>query len=161
MNRKIEDVINEVLKGDSRKNALEFVEHLQANCVQFPESDNYFWDVDYEDKRLFTINIEINVNNETASFDTFVYFLPSAWENDCASVSEHTKEILWDNIRPCEIIGCGKCSPGINKTLFGKQFNNLCKNFLGIYSPDAKTVTFMKEIFDGIKSDVLEGNKST
>jgi len=157
VHKKIDDVINEVLKSDARKNALEFVEYLQVNGVTFPESDNNFWDVDYSEKRLFTINIEINDDDGTSSFDTFVWFLPDVWENDCESTPERTKEILWANVRPCEITDCGKCSPGISKNLFGKEFNNLCKNFLGIYNPDAGTVAFMKEIFDGIKNDISKG----
>jgi len=84
-----------------------------------------------------------------------VNFLPTAWENNCASIHEHTKKILWANVRPCEITGCGDCSPGISKMLFGKEFSNLCKCFLGIYDPDAETFACMKKMFDGIKSDIL------
>ncbi|MCL2546449.1 MAG: hypothetical protein FWE06_04555 [Oscillospiraceae bacterium] len=157
MYMKIEDIINEVLMGEARKNALDFVEYLQTNGAQFSDSDNFFWNPTFNEKALFTINIAI-YNDGAASFDTFINILPSAWENESAAAleDERTKEILWANVRPCVITDCKNCSPGYEKIILGKEFNNLCGCFLGIYGPDAETFTCMKKIFDGIKSDIIE-----
>ena len=42
---------------------------------------------------------------------------------------------------------------GISKVILGKEFNNLCGSFLGIYDPDADTINSMKKLVDGLISD--------
>jgi len=150
--KRIEDAINEAYKvdKDAQKNALEFVNYLQANDVEFEESDSYFWHPKYKGNEVFTINLELNEDGLGASLDTFVNLLPS----NSDSWSEREKEVIWANVRPCEINGCGDCSPGITKVIIGKEFNNLCGSFLGIYDPNAETVECMKKLFDGIKCDI-------
>jgi len=159
MHKKIEEAITGVLKGEAQKNALEFVDYLKSNGFVFHDSDNYFWHPTYKNKELCVINVEIN-DDGTSSFDTMWSLLPSAWENwsdgenmECP-VDERTKEIIWANVRPCEITDCGDCSPGICKIILGKEFKNLCGCFLGIYAPDAETVDCMKKLVDGIKNDI-------
>ena len=150
--KRIEDVINDVLKGEAQTNALEFIAYLRAVDAVIGDSDNYFWHPTYKGKELCAINIEIN--DDGASFDTFVNSLPIAWtaegSGEHVDVDERTKEIVWANVRPCEITNCGGCSPGISINILGKQFNNLCGSFLGIYAPDAETVECMKKIVDGL-----------
>jgi len=148
----IEKAINDHFKGEAQKNAQDFIVYLKANDVVFHESDNYFWHPKYKGKDLFTLNVE--VNDDRASFDAFVNLLPREWENETLPIDKRTKEIIWNNVRPCEIAGCGDCSPGISKNIFGKVFNNLCGSFLGIYDPDAETYNCLKKIFDGIKNDI-------
>jgi len=55
---KIQDVINQAIKGETRKNALDFVEYLQENGVLFPESDNYFWDVTFEGTHCLPLTLK-------------------------------------------------------------------------------------------------------
>ena len=148
----IEKAINDHLKGEAQKNANDFIAYLRANDVVFHESDNNFWHPTYKGKDLFTLNVEVNDNG--ASFDTFINVLPSAWEDEAFQIDERTKEIIWKNVRPCEVTGCGSCSPGINKSIFGKAFNNLCGSFLGIYDPDAETYNCLKKMFDEIRNDI-------
>jgi len=151
----IEKAINDHLKGEAQKNAHDFIAYLKANDVVFHESDNFFWHPTYKGKDLFTLNVE--VNDDGASFDALINLLPSQWENEKFPIEERTKEIIWKNVRPCEIAGCGDCSPGISKNIFGKVFNNLCGCFLGIYDPDAETYNCLKKMFDGIRKDIDEG----
>ena len=165
MHRKIEDVINEVHKDMSQKNALEFVEYLKANNAKFHDSDNYFWHPTYKDKELCIINIKIN-DDGIATFYMLFNNFPSAWitssvgenNSDCIEFSENecTKKIVWANVRPCEITGCGDCSPGICKTFFDKEFKNLCGYFLEFKNPNLKTMELMKRMIDEIKSDILK-----
>jgi len=153
----IEKAITDHLKGEAQKNAHDFIAYLKVNDVAFHESDNNFWHPTYKGKDLFTLNVE--VNDDGASFDMFINLLPSEWENAQYPIEERTKEIIWKNVRPCEITGCGNCSPGISKNIFGKVFNNLCGSFLGIYNPDAETYNCLKKLFDGLKNDI-EGEQA-
>ncbi|MCL2364097.1 MAG: hypothetical protein FWC71_05485 [Defluviitaleaceae bacterium] len=149
----IEKAINDHLKGEAQENAQDFIAYLQANGVAFHESDNGFWHPTYKGKNLFTLNVEVSDNGD-ASFDALINDLPSTWEDESVSINERTKEIIWKNVRPCEITDCGDCSPGITKNIFGKVFNNLCGSFLGIYNPDAETYNCLKQLFDGLKDDI-------
>ena len=150
-----EKAISDHLKGEAQKNANDFIAYLRANKVTFHESDNNFWHHTYKGKDLFTLNVE--VNDSGASFDALINILPSVWEDESFPMDERSKEIIWKNVRLCEITDCGDCSPGISKSIFGKTFNNLCGCFLGIYDPDAETYNCLKKMFDGIKNDIDEG----
>jgi len=155
MSKKIEDAIRAHLTGTAQQNALNFITHLQAKGAVFEDSDTYFWHPQYKGHGTIIINLE--VSDEGASLDTFITHLPNAWENqqdNVPNVSECVKEIIWANVRPCEITGCGDCAPGINKVILGKEFTNLCGSFLGIYDPDAETVECMKILVDGLISDI-------
>ena len=152
----IEQAILSHLKGEAQKNAADFIAYLQSNDVAFHESDNNFWHPTYKGKPLFTLNVEVNDNGD-ASFDALINALPSAWEDETFPIDERTKEIIWKNVRPCEITGCGDCSPGISKRIFGKEISNLCGCFLGIYNPDAETYNCLKKMFDGLKDDIDAG----
>ena len=153
--RKIEDVANEILKGDVQSNVLDFVGYLRANDIALDDSKNYFWNAVYKDKGLCVINISVS-DEYGMCFDTFINDLPSAWETapDSVEIDERTKEILWANVRPHDPTCHGKCSPGSSKIIFGKAFDNLCSSFLGIYNPDAETVNCMKKIMSGLKNDI-------
>ena len=150
--RKIEDVINEKLKGDAQKNALDFVTHLRANEIALDDSDNYFWNASYKSKGLCVINIAIYEDH--SSLDIFINELPEAWECGDYPADERTRAIIWANVRPCDPTCNGKCSPGSSKIIFGKQFDNLCGSFLGIYDPDAETVDCMTRIIDGLINEI-------
>jgi len=150
--RMIEDVIAERFSGDMQKNALEFIAHLRASDIVLNDSDNYFWNGEYKGKGVCVINIELS--NDGASFDTFINALPDAWDNNSASISERTKEIIWANVRPCDpSCDCGN-KPTIDKIIFGKECGKLCGSFLGIYDPDAETFSVMKRIVTGLKNDI-------
>ena len=146
--RRIEDVVNEALKDDAQRNALDFVAHLKTIGVTLDDSDNYFWNAVYKGKGMCVINVD----TEHTSFDIFVNDFPVAWEN--GPVDERTKEIVWANVRPHDPTCHGKCSPGSRKVIFGKTFDNLCRSFLGIYTPDAKTTACTIKLMDGLKNDI-------
>ena len=152
---KIEDVANATLKGDMQRNVLDFVDYLRANDVMLDDSKNYFWNAVYKDKGLCVINISVS-DEYGMCFDTFINNLPIAWKNssDSAKIDERTKEIILANLRPHDPTCHGKCSPGSNKVIFGKIFDNLCSSFLGIYNPDTETVDCMKKIIGGLKADI-------
>ena len=154
--KRIEDAIKQHLTGEAQKNALDFTAHLRAKDAVINDSDNYFWHPKYKGTELCIINIEVGETG--SSLDTFINSWPSAWENQPGaaepSIDDRVKEILWANVRPCEPDCNCRQSPGIRKVIFGKEFNNLCRSFLGIYNPDADTVDCMKKIVDGLASDV-------
>jgi len=161
-NRKIEDVINDVLTGDAQRNALDFITYLRTNDVTLDDSDNYFWNGVYKGEGLCVINIAIY--DDHSSFDIFIKDLPNTWKNwpdgkksdKCVDlpVDERTKEIVWANVRPHDPTCHGKCSPGSSKKILGKEYDNLCSSALGLYDPDTETVDCMKRIISARKNDI-------
>ena len=61
MNRKIEDVIKDLLKEETQKAAYDFVTFLHENEVPIEESENY-WEVKYKEQTICYIFINGSVD---------------------------------------------------------------------------------------------------
>ena len=166
--RKIEDVINEFQIGsdteakDFVKNALDFIAFLKTNNVALGDSDNNFWDGKYENNVVCTISTYVS-DEYGICFDTFMA-PPHSWmtsfDDECSrddtafSMNERTKEIIWKNIRYCDPTCGGKCSPGKQISILGKEIEKVCKCILAIYFLDAETVECMKKMVEGRIRDI-------
>ena len=155
-NKRIEDAINNTLKGDAQKSALDLITHIRAS----------------EGSGTFTIDIH-DENDESGWNVSDLGFIiitgsddfPGPWtmwlnadnigEHGESSINEHIKEFAWAHISPCGSCG-GQCSPGTRTVVFGKTFENVCQHNLIFVNPDAKAVAFMKQIVDIRKRDVLK-----
>jgi hypothetical protein len=154
----IEDVINDVLKEDIQKNALELISHLRVgqesvkfSIDQHDEKDTSGWNV----KNLGFIII--NGSNEFPGPWTMWIGVDNIGESLKIPVEEHIKEFAWSHVSPCGNCG-GKCSPGTNTKIFGKDFVNVCQNNLIFINPDAKTVDYMRRIIDIRKNEIIKKN---
>ena len=166
--RKIEDVINEFHVGNDKEaldfvnNALDFVAFLRASNVVLDDSDNNFWDGKYENNAVCTINTYVS-DEYGICFDTFMA-PPHSWttsiDDECNkddtafSMDERTKEIVWKNVRYCDPTCGGRCSPGKQINILGKDFEKVCKCILGIYFLDAETIECMKKMVEGRICDI-------
>lgn len=115
----IEDIINSYLKGQLRNDAIEFVNFLRANKMspQWASTDSYT--LSHKSRRVCIIKI----NNGKWSL-----WLNTQYNDDfnvCFSgEKEGLQNILLNNIVYCQY--CGKCAPGLNITILGKQLQNAC-----------------------------------
>ena len=138
--KKIEDVINETLKDEAKKNALDFIGFLRSKGIPIEESDNY-WEVKYKDRGLCYIWIDGSVNK------------PGPWtiwtngDYERFPVEERIKEIAWANVNPCGNCGAS-CSPGSNKTIFGKYFNNICNSVMAFTNPESIAIECAKTLVE-------------
>jgi len=153
--RKIEDVVRDVLKGDAQKNALDLIAHLRTSggkdfsIAKHNESDESLW--------LIGEGIGVMFVNGSDDF-------PGPWtlwvdgdnigEHTAADVDAHVKEVAWANIAPCGSCG-GQCSPGFRKRVFGKDFENVCNSTLMFTNADTDTLACLKQIVDVRKADIL------
>ena len=150
----IEDVINNVLTGDTHNNAMELIAHLRVGekngkylITMHNEKEESGWNV---------ANLGFIIINGSDDF-------PGPWtmwvgagnisEHAEFPVEEHIKDFAWSHVSPCGNCG-GKCSPGTRATVFGKVFENTCQSNLIFINPDAKTVDCMKKIIDVSKVDL-------
>jgi len=155
--QRIENFICEVLTGDAQKNALEFVAYLRANEMLFERGKGYwenklYWLIKY--KNEYVCFILINAPDEKPDLWTI-------WSDDSDSnwfedfpLDEHMKEIAWKNVDFCVNCG-GNCSPGKRKTIFGKEFNNVCRTTMKFTNPDVEELEFMKKMVVIRKYDIL------
>lgn len=159
--QKIENIIGEVLTGEAQKNALEFVAYLRANEMLFERGNGYwenqlYWLIKYKNEYVCFILI-----NGTGTEEKFKPW--TIWSDDSDSnwfenfpLNEHMKEIAWKYIDFCG--NCGSCSGGTRKTIFEKEFNNVCRTTMRFIDPDTETVELMIKMVDIRKSDILKKN---
>ena len=159
--QQIEDVINDVLIGNAKKNALEFVAYLRTSDMQFEIEkgyweDKYYWGIKYNNE--YVCFILISSEDKT---DPEIWTI---WSDDSGSVSfgddslnEHLKEIIWNHVGVCENVN--KCFDGCkksHKTIFGKGFDNVCGTAMRFYNPDNETLECLKIIVEVRKNNILK-----
>jgi hypothetical protein len=156
--RSIEIYIEEILSGDARKNALDFFAYLKANEMQFERGkgyweDKFYWVIKYNGESV--CYILINNHENTEPWIIWSDDSDSNWYAE-APLDEHMKEIAWRNVDICG--NCGGCDKpgGRRKTVFGKDFENVCITTMRFDNPDAEAVECMKRLVEIRKNDILK-----
>ena len=141
-NQKIEVVINDVLKGDTQKNALEFVAFLTANEMI---AGGEHGEVNYKGEVICYLYIDgsdqIPGPWTIWSDDNDVY------ENDNISLDEDIRKLAWSHANTCGSCG-GDCSPGKSKIILGKEFDNICSSTFMFTNPNAKALECVKKLLE-------------
>jgi hypothetical protein len=154
----VEYCISEILIGDAQVNALDFVAYLRANDMQFERgigywADKYYWLIKYKDQ--YVCFLLLNGGEDETEPDGWVI-----WSDDSGSdwysaslFDEHTKEIAWEHIDFCA--NCGSCSGGTRKTIFGREFDDVCRTTFRFNNPNTEAVACMKKLVEIRKQDIL------
>ena len=158
----IEDAIGEILKGDAQKNALDLAGHIRAgegagdfSIGKLNEEDHSFWVAKKKGENVCCVLMN---GSNPESFTVWVCG-DDIGGRAGAAVDGQTKEAAWANVFfPCGSCGSG-CSPeSRRKTVFGKNFDDVCTAELGVAmqfeNPDGDTLDFVKKIVDVRKSDI-------
>lgn len=148
----IETAIRGTLPGAAQKNALAFIGYLRASGMEFERAGGYwknqlYWFVTYKNEPVCYIWIN--------GFGPEEKFYPwTVWSDDSGSdwfdyppIEESMKKIAWNHIDFCENCG-GSCSPGSRKTVFGKQFNHVCRTAMRFINPEGDTLEFIKKLIE-------------
>lgn len=155
----LEDVIRYKLTGETRQNALDFVAHLSAG----DESGDF--SIRYDTQWGENIWLAKNKGEIVCYIIVFPAHSPEFWmqvlihgnlgEHAAMAVDEHIKEVAWTNMTSCGNCGA-KCGPEKRRrTVFGKEFDNVCSDTLWFNNPDAATFDCIKIITDIRKNDIL------
>jgi hypothetical protein len=159
LEQNIEDFINDILTEDTQKNALKFVAYLRANEMLFEREkgyweDKFYWGIKYKDKFVCFILIGSENKTERNSWTIWSDDSGSNSIGDCL-LDEYIKEILWKNVDICR--NCGGCNKpgGSHKTIFGKEFDNVCITSMSFTNPDVDTLECMKKMVEIRKKDIL------
>jgi len=135
----VEDKINVQLSGEVQKNALDFVAFLKANecgdsCV-------------------------IVVAKKPAHISPWTIFFNACEFDGEDSANDDLKEAAWAHAHICDHFasggkrcGCGD-QPGFRGTMFGKDFENLCKCPLQFTNPDVEAMEEAKRLLLMLKKE--------
>ena len=163
--QRIEDFIGEVLTGEDQKNALEFAAYLRESEMQFERGTGYwegklYWVINYKDESVCYILIG---SEEKPGPGPWII-----WSDDSGSNSfedfpldERIKEIAWKNVDICG--NCGGCDnrgyTRKTKTIFGKEFNNVCLTTMRFTNPDVEELECVKKMMEIRKNYILKDIK--
>ena len=157
---RIDNYIGNTLTGDARKNATNLFEYLLESGMQFERGKGYwadklYWMVKY--KSEYTCFILINSgegNTEPKGWTVWTDDSGSNWFAD-ALADERMKEVAWKHADICGNCGGCKNMGGSQKTIFGKEFNNVCLTAMKFNNPDAETVECVMKLATLRKNDIL------
>ena len=159
----IEKFITEVLTGDAQHNALEFAAYLRASEMLFERGTGYwegklYWMIKYKGESVCYILLGAE---EKPGPGPWIVWSDDSGSNCFADfpLDEHMKEIAWKNIDICtDPVNCGACNKrgytNKTKTLFGKEFNNVCLTTFRFTDPDVEELEFMKKLVEIRKNDI-------
>ena len=157
--QKIEDFINEVLTGDAQKNALDFAAYLRANEMLFERGKGYwegklYWLIKYKNKYVCFILIGTEEKPGPGPWTIWSDDSSSNWFEDFP-LDERIKEIAWKNVDFCGNCGGCRSKTGTRKTIFGKEFNNVCRTTMRFIDPDVEALECVKKMVELRKNDIL------
>ena len=156
--QRIEDFIVKILSGGEKKNAIDFVEFLRANNMQFERSttnywaDKLYWYVKFQDEFVgfILVNGYCSVGDETEP-EGWIFWSDNYNSDLFADFSpdEHTKEIAWKHV------DFGNCGGGITVKLFGKEFAPVCNGTTFRFNnPNSEELDCVKKLVEIRKSDI-------
>ena len=73
-------------------------------------------------------------------------------------LDEAMKKIAREHVNVCAKCG-GECAPGSRKTVYGKEFDNVCGALLAFTDPSTEMLECVKKLFELIKYDISAGEK--
>lgn len=155
----MESHINEVLVDEAQKNALDFVQYLRANDMQFERSttdywkDKLYWYVKYQNEfaGFILINGYGSVGDETEP-EGWIFWSDN-YNSDLFAdfpLDERTKEIAFKHV------DFGTCGGGLTVKLFGKEFSPVCNGTTFRFdNPDTSEVECAKKLVEIRKNDII------
>ena len=131
---------NAGLTGDTLQNALDFAAFLKANEMI---AGGPHGEINYRGECLCYMHLD----GAAQAPGPWTIWTEGDYSSECADVpmGEAMKQIAWAHVNPCASCG-GSCSPGTRKTVFGKEFDNVCSATMAFYIPDAEALECVKKL---------------
>ena len=148
---KIEGIINELLDGDRRQRALDFVAYLRANKLNPCYASYNTWWVNYKGKRLISLRVGCNESVRygltSGSWHIGHWLQGFSFPDD---IDDELKQFIWANALPC--IHCQSCAPGHSGDILGRHFDSIC--YFRIENPNAEGLELAKKLLEYKKKSV-------
>jgi len=139
-----EQIITEILTGDTQKNALDLAAFLKANDMETGENHGT---IVYNGEVLAYMHMDgkPEMPGPWTIWPSVKGIVPEGFIFD-----DDMKEIAWKNVNICGKCG-GDCAPGSSKNIYGKDFDNVCGALLAFTNPTADELACVKSILEMIK----------
>jgi len=151
----IEDVINDVLSGDARKYALDFVAYLREHKLNPKWAATNSWKVSSKTFNVCFIRLHGAAEYNHLEPGAWV-ILPFIGEYEGDALSDEMKEIVWAHKKNCQ--PCGQCALPVD-SIFGKQFAASCEGSIAFKNPEPKTVECAKKLI-ALRRDAIKEGKT-
>ena len=141
------DVLSKNLKDKVLENALDIVDYLDMKgLIPVLEWDNGIRFVKNERSPCLLV---FNWDNKG---EWFICDLPVGSEPDWNTINDDLKNLIIENIKICNVhqgnpCGCGS-EPGVIKTIFGKEYTNVCTSEIQLVNPEPNILEKYKKIID-------------
>ena len=166
--QKIEDFINDLLDGETKENALDFVAWLRANKFGISTTSNgNSWKTTYKGKTVCRIldmkKGRWHVENYPDNVERQLELAKGLEE---LIIKENMQDVIWTYVTARKCCRCipKKCAKqfgideetftGCTKVYFGREFNNLCKYTSYFNNPDKRAVDCLKKICELQKQNI-------
>jgi hypothetical protein len=150
---KIQDTILDVVKKEHQKAALNFVEFIRANKMTPAWASKNAWKVNYKGKVLCYIRTSgtshfYNLDDGSwhinfAVYSDYIYDVP---------VSNEAIQIIWDKVKHCT--RCNNCIPANRLAINGKEFDNVCHQWLVIKNPNTEDLECIMKLVEAIRHSI-------
>ena len=167
----IEDRINSKIKGDSLKNALDFVAFLRENDIWLDYNASESGYGGWNGAVGGTVGNSIGYatfNGDVGGVGPWTFWFNSCDFDGSDSADDEFKNAIW-----AFASSCGKCNDNWEKcmgsgkrTILGKEFENQCHSPLMFINPDTETLENMKKFLlylkpeiDGIQTELAENQR--
>jgi hypothetical protein len=156
----IENVIKEILTGESQKNALDFATFLNENEILLSynpdESDTkVIWNGAVGGIVGNSIGY-VTINGDKNCPGPWTFWFNSCDFDGSDLADDEFKNAIWAFASPCGRChdGWEKCMGTGKRTILGKEFENQCHSPLMFCDPDAKTLEYMKKFLLYLKPEI-------
>lgn len=152
----IERCIREALTGAAAEAALEFAAFLQESGMDFERfcsgywKDKHYWAVRYRGEAVCFLSLKDPDEPEIGW---------TVWSDDSGSdcYAAPPPELCFNELAGKYVdhcAACGSCGGGTKKTVFGKEYDNVCRTVFRFDDPDAEALSFMKMMVQLRRSEV-------
>jgi len=156
---KIEDVIIGLVKKEWQEAALDFVGYIRSNKLTPAWASTNSWKVNYKGQCLCYIR--------TAGTAPYHDLNDGSWHIHFAVYSDQVYRILasdesikaiWNKVKSCT--KCSNCTPANKLDINGKNFDNVCHQWLTLKNPDAEMLDCAKKLVEAIRCNASGSNQA-
>jgi len=159
---KMEEVIPEYLDGEMRKTALDFAAFLRAEKTPPVWTLANAWKAAYKGKALCYIRMPrgpfdnqfdqkgMPAGDRSRNFWVVTLYLEHLDEYEQTIANEGLRELVWGNLYHCNNCHPGRCAPGVDRTILGRNINNLCcgRPPVWLWNPGEAAIAGIKRLLE-------------
>ena len=156
---KIEDVIPAVVNAEYQRAALDFVEFIRAGKLTPSWASANSWKVNYKGQVLCYIRTSGTApyhNLDDGSWH--IHYAVYSDQEYNIPVSDEIVKLISSKVKLCT--KCSNCGPANKLIINGKDFDNVCHQWLTIKNPGTEMLDCSKKLVESIKHNISENKKS-